>query len=882
MTQSVPLRSETICTTCPYCGVGCGIRATPDGRGGVTVAGDPAHPANFGRLCSKGSALGETMGHEERLLTPRVNGAAATWDAALARVADTFTQTIAEHGPDAVAFYVSGQLLTEDYYVANKLIKGFIGTANIDTNSRLCMASTVAGHKRAFGTDTVPGTYEDLETAELVILTGSNLAWCHPVLYQRLAAAKAARPTMRVVVIDPRRTATCDLADMHLALAPGSDVALWNGLLTEIARQDAANHAFLSAHVEDSDAAFDAARDSDPSETGLTNDQLSAFYALWLSTERTVTVFSQGVNQSSSGVDKVNAILNCHLATGRIGRPGMGPFSVTGQPNAMGGREVGGLANMLACHLDLENAEHRTAVRSFWDAPAMPEAAGLKAVDMFNAVAEGRIKALWIMCTNPAVSMPDADAVRDAIKACDFVVVSDVTAQTDTARFADVLLPATGWGEKDGTVTNSDRTISRQRALLPPSGEARHDWDIISDVGRRMGWTRAFDYASPAEIFREHAALSGIAGKLGKDFDISGLSDLSDERYAALSPTRWPVTDTRQGGRFFADGAFFTSSGRGRMLPLSPRAPAAAPTAEWPLRLNTGRIRDQWHTMTRTGLSPRLMGHIAEPFVEVHPQDATRLGLTASGIAELTSPTGRARLRVLITDRVRPGALFVPMHWTGETASAARIDALVPPVTDPISGQPESKAAVVRAEAWPAQWYAYGVSRSKPQPETGYWARARVADGWQVEMAAVAAPDIEAMARALFGLPRAATALSFEDPARGTSRIAFTLGDQLVAALFAAPEPVALARGAVAAALAMPVDSGVLAGRAPADRPDPGATVCACLGIGVNTIVGTILEGGLLSVDEVTAALGAGGECGSCKPELAALIAAHATRVAAE
>ncbi len=892
MKDVAPAPTDAICTTCPYCGVGCGVRATPDGTGGLTVRGDPAHPANSGRLCSKGSALGETVGLEERLLTPRVDGADTSWDIALGRVADTFRRTIAEHGPDAVGFYVSGQLLTEDYYVANKLIKGFIGTANIDTNSRLCMASTVAGHKRAFGTDTVPGVYEDLETADLVVLTGSNLAWCHPVLYQRLAAAKAARPHMRVVVIDPRRTATCDLADIHLALAVGSDVALWNGLLARIAERDAIDHDFLRAHVEGADAAISAAAMTDTHETGLPARQLTAFYDLWIDTERAVTVFSQGVNQSSSGSDKVNAILNCHLATGRIGKPGMGPFSVTGQPNAMGGREVGGLANMLACHLDLESAAHRAAVRTFWDAPAMPEAAGLRAVDMFEAVADGRIKALWIMCTNPAVSMPDADAVRAAIAGCDFVVVSDVTARTDTAHLADVLLPATGWGEKDGTVTNSDRTISRQRAVLAPVGNARHDWQIIADVGRRMGWRSAFDYGSPAEIFREHAALSGIAARLGRDFDISGLSDLSDGAYAALKPTRWPVTSRQPSagpgkgagsdGRFFADGQFFTPSGRGQMLALTPRAPASAPSPDWPLRLNTGRIRDQWHTMTRTALSPRLMGHIAEPFVEIHPRDADRLGLAAASIVELTSPTGRALLRVLVTDRVQPGTLFAPMHWTGETASAARIDTLVPAMTDPVSGQPESKAAVVRATPWTAAWFAYGVSRARPEPDAGYWARSRIAEGWQVELAAMEVPELEGMARALFGLPEVATAITFEDPGRGTARIAFTQDGALVAALFAAPEPVALSRGAVAAALGAPAQSNVLAGRAPADRPDPGATVCACLGIGINTIVGAILEHRLVTVADVTAALGAGGECGSCKPELAALIAAHPARVAAE
>ncbi|MCB1329817.1 MAG: nitrate reductase, partial [Maritimibacter sp.] len=730
-------------STCPYCGVGCGVLLTPDGSGGLTVKGDPDHPANLGRLCSKGTQLGQTIGLDDRLLAPRVNGAEASWDTALDLVAEKFSAAIRDHGPDSVAFYVSGQLLTEDYYVANKLMKGFIGSANIDTNSRLCMASSVAGHKRAFGTDTVPGTYEDLDEADLVVLVGSNLAWAHPVLYQRLLRAKKARG-LKIVVIDPRRTASCDGADLHLALAPGSDVALFNGLLDEIAARGLVDEAFLE-NIEGADEAFAAAATTDLGVTGLPAKDLAAFYDLWCATEKVVTVYSQGVNQSTSGTDKVNAILNCHLATGRIGKPGLGPFSVTGQPNAMGGREVGGLANMLACHLDLENAEHRAAVGGFWGTTALPDTPGLKAVDMFRAVGQGRIKALWIIHTNPAVTLPDADRVRDAIGACAFTVVSDITAATDTARLAHVLLPATGWGEKSGTVTNSDRTISRQRPLLPGPGQARPDWDILADVGRRMGWTRAFDYQSPAEIFREYAALSRFGGTFGRDFDISALAGLSDSAYDALAPTRWPVTAARQGGRFFADGRFYTATGKGRMLPLHHRPPAAATSPKRPFRLNTGRLRDQWHTMTRTAKSPRLSAHLPEPFLEIHPTDAARLGLGPAALVEVASDHGSCILRARITDAVRPGEVFAPMHWTGETAPSARIDALVAPHTDPVSGQPESKAAAVSVAPFKTGWYGFAVAASAPQvtAELGaeYWALARTEHGYRAELAGRDAPD---------------------------------------------------------------------------------------------------------------------------------------------
>ncbi len=868
---------NSVRSTCPYCGVGCGVLLTPDGAGGLSVKGDPDHPANYGRLCSKGSALGETVGLDHRLLAPRIHGRKADWDDALDLVAGRLTDAIEKHGPDAVAFYVSGQLLTEDYYVANKLMKGFIGSANIDTNSRLCMASTVAGHKRAFGTDTVPGTYEDLEAADLVVLVGSNIAWNHPVLYQRLLAARKTRGT-KIVVIDPRRTASCEGADMHLAIAPGGDVALFNRLLAASCDGGALDKAFLQ-YTDGLDDALKAAR-ADTGEIGLSGAEIRTFTDLWIKTERVVTVFSQGVNQSSQGTDKVNAILNCHLATGRIGKPGCGPLSVTGQPNAMGGREVGGLANMLACHLALENADHRVAVQSFWQAPQMPDRAGLKAVDMFRAVGDGRIKALWIIHTNPAVTLPEADAVRDAIARCDFVVVSDITARTDTARLAHVLLPATAWGEKDGTVTNSDRTISRQRAVLAAPGSARADWAILAEVGRRMGWCHAFDYERPAEIFREHAALSGIAGRFGLDFNISVLADLDDTGYAAMPSTRWPVAQKR-GGRFFGDGRFFHSDGKARLVPVTSSPPAAALTTEQPFRLNTGRLRDQWHTMTRTGLSPRLSAHMAEPFLDIHPQDAHRLGLAKAEIAEVSNPFGRALLRVRIAPSQRSGEVFAPMHWTGETAPCARIDALVPGICDPISGQPESKAATVAIQPFAAAWYGFAVASCNFTPACDYWARTTTTAGCRAELAGrTAVSDWDAEARMLFGLPNA-HATTVSDTARGSARVALFEGGRLIAALFVSRVPVAVMRDYLAR-LPGTCASNVLTGLRPADQPDPGPMLCACFGVGVNTIVSAIETKGLVTVEEVGDILQAGTNCGSCRPEIADLMARNRMRTAAE
>ena len=705
-------------TSCPYCGVGCGVIADRDAAGAVTVRGDPLHPANFGRLCAKGSALAETIGLEGRLLAPVVNGQETGWDTALDHVADGFSRAIHEHGPDSVAFYVSGQILTEDYYVINKLAKGFIGTANIDTNSRLCMASSVAGHKRAFGSDTVPGCYEDLETADLLVLVGSNAAWCHPILYQRMVAAKANNPACRIVVIDPRRTATCEDADLHLPLRSGSDSVLFNGLLAHLASRDAIDSAFVDGSTTGAEAALRQVAGQTVAQTaeicGLAESVVALFFDWFAKTERVVTLYSQGVNQSSSGVDKVNAIINCHLLTGRIGRPGMGPFSLTGQPNAMGGREVGGLANQLAAHMEIENPQHRDIVQRFWQSPIIADKQGLKAVDMFDAIADRRIKAVWIMSTNPLVSLPDADRARRALDACDLVVVSDCMRHTDTTRHAHVLLPALTWGEKDGTVTNSERRISRQRRFLPAPGAARADWQTVCDVAQRMGFS-GFDYPNVAAIFREHARLSSFENEGTRDFDLSALNTLDDRAYDALTPIQWPVTREYPTGtpRMFETAKFFTADRKARFVPVTPRAAVNATSRDYPLVLNTGRVRDQWHTMTRTGKSARLLAHVFEPCAEFHPDDARMAGVENGGLARLTSPWGEMVARVVVTAEQRRGCVFVPMHWNGEYAGDGRVNALVNPATDPISGQPESKHTPVRAATYLPKWHAFILSRQE-------------------------------------------------------------------------------------------------------------------------------------------------------------------------
>ncbi len=867
-------------TTCPYCGVGCGVIATPRGDGSVAIAGDLDHPANFGRLCSKGAALGETLSLDDRLRTPIIDGEHADWDAALDLVASRFSEAIAEHGPDSVAFYVSGQILIEDYYVANKLMKGFIGSANIDTNSRLCMASSVAGHRRAFGADTVPGLYEDIEEADLVVLVGSNLAWCHPVLFQRLQSAREKHGT-RIVAIDPRATATTEAADIHLAIAPGADVALFNGLLAYLAEAGRLDAGFIADHTSGFASALDEARrfglDALTEATGLTPQELRAFCDLFARHERVVTIYSQGVNQSSAGTDKVNAIINCHLATGRIGRPGMGPFSVTGQPNAMGGREVGGLANMLTAHMELGNPEHRRLVQAFWSSPKIADQPGLKAVDMFRAVEDGGIKALWIMGTNPVDSMPEADRVRAALKACPFVVVSDVIARTDTTEVADVLLPALAWGEKEGTVTNSERRVSRQRAFLPPPFEARADWRQLAEAAQRMGFP-GFGYQSAHEIFAEYCALTALENDGSRDLDMGAHADISPEAYAELAPFSWPAPkgEAPRERRFFADGRFYHPDGRARFVVTPVRAPASACDVRYPLVLNTGRIRDQWHTMTRTAKTPRLTAHIGEPFVEIHPDDALRLGIRAAYLVTVHSPRGEAVLRAVVTPRQRRGSLFAPMHWTGQYASAGRIDALIGPAADPISGQPELKFTPVAAHRYPAKWFGFAVATAHPGPASGYWALAPLASGWQIELAGLAEPaDWPQFARETLACDDAVEWLAYGDANTGRRVFAAFQGERLVGAFFVAREPVAVARSFIAGQLGKTLSAQdrlrLLSGRPGPEARNRGATICACFDIGRNEILDAIL-GGCSSVASVGKRLKAGTNCGSCRAEIARLV----------
>ena len=883
--------NTSVKTTCPYCGVGCGIEATVNqSRHKVEIRGDRSHPANYGRLCSKGSALGETVTLSGRLLQPRIYGRDTAWNEALDIVADTFRNIIEHHGPEAVALYGSGQLLTEDYYVANKLMKGFIGTANIDTNSRLCMSSSVSGHKRAFGSDSVPGCYEDLELAQMIVLIGSNAAWCHPVSFQRIRAAKTANPDLKIVVIDPRRTSSSDIADLHLPVASGSDALLFNGLLRYLQEQNFVHQDYIECHTEGYADALERAAGAEMDQVAhqcrLPLEDLQLFYRWFGEHERVVSLYSQGINQSSSGTDKVNSIINCHLATGRIGKPGMGPFSLTGQPNAMGGREVGGLANQLAAHMELSSPDDVERVGRFWGSRTIARKPGYPAVELFDAIHDGKVKAVWIMGTNPVVSLPNADKVKEALRRCEFVVISDCMANTDTTAFAHVLLPALGWSEKDGTVTNSERRISRQRALFSPSGQAKPDWWIITQVARRLGFEKAFPYQNAVEIFREHAALSGFENDSAqglRDFDISAFAGISEQDYDRLEPVQWPVNQVYPKGRarLFGDGHFFTASGKARFIAVKPSPPVNHPDARYPLILNTGRLRDQWHTMTRTALAAKLNQHRPEPFAEVNPVDVERYGLAPNSLAMIESKWGSMLARVFVTETQQQGNLFVPMHWTGQFATRGRVGALVNAVVDPVSRQPESKHTPVNIEPYQAAWYGFILSRREfPIRDIDYTVKIKGDKFYRFELADKFLPDNWqewAKQRLIAEHLKNADWIEYDDSGTGDYRVAYFVNNELDSVVFIASHYELPDRGWLTSLfdkteLDQQTRKTLLSGLSPVGEEDKGPIVCACFNVGEKTIRSVIREKGLKTVKEVGDCLKAGTNCGSCIPEIKAML----------
>jgi assimilatory nitrate reductase catalytic subunit len=854
-------------TTCPYCGVGCGVEINALN---APVSGDRQHPANLGRLCVKGSALGETLAHDGRLLWPQINGQRVSMDAALDHVATGFRRIIDQHGPQAVAFYGSGQLLTEDYYTANKLMKGFIGAANIDTNSRLCMASAVVGYKRAFGADAVPCCYEDLEQADLVVLVGSNAAWAHPVAWQRLVQAKADRPEMQLVVIDPRRTASADIADLHLALQPGSDSALFAGLLNWLAEHGGIDTNMLP-HLSHVDATLAACKAWDVAAVAqacqLSESDILTFWQQFTVQPRVLTLWCMGINQSQTGSDNNNAILNAHLLSGKIGHAGSGPFSLTGQPNAMGGREVGGLANQLAAHMGF-SVEEVDRVGRFWGSAGVAKQPGLTAINLFNAIACGDVKAVWIMGTNPAVSMPEGNRVAQALANCELVVVSEVSAHSDTARYANVLLPAQAWGEKNGTVTNSERRISRQRSFIAPAGEAKADWWLLAQVAQRLGFGAAFAWQHPSEIFAEHAALSGFENHGTRAFDISALAGITREQYDQLAPVQWPINALAPSGtaRLFADRRFYHPDGKARLLP--PTMPVKNVTNEqYPLLMNTGRIRDQWHTMTRTGNVPRLMQHYDEPFVTLHPFDAAAHGLSQGDVTRVQSALGWWSGRVMIDNGLKRGQLFVPMHWTRQFSGQANVDGLVAASCCPDSGQPALKQTAVRLQPLRPAWQGWlWLPHIITPPQLLYWSRAPQPGVQRYVLAG--STNASEWLMALPGM----SGLHWQQAQAGQQL--HMLGwrdDRLACAFYAAPWLPAIDSQFVTQAFSHSPESAqqrhALLGGRPMQGASHGRTLCSCFGVD-EVAIRRAIEQGCDSTTALGATLKCGTNCGSCIPEL--------------
>ncbi|UTW07598.1 nitrate reductase [Pseudomonas benzenivorans] len=895
--------NQITASTCCYCGVGCGVLIEHDGEKILGVKGDPSHPANFGKLCSKGSTLHLTGDLDARGLYPELRlgkdlaRTQTDWDSALDHAASVFAETIREHGPDSVAFYVSGQLLTEDYYAFNKLARALVGTNNLDSNSRLCMSSAVVGYKRSLGADAPPCNYEDIEQSDCVLIAGSNMAYAHPVLFRRLEEAKARRPEMKVIVIDPRRTDTCELADLHLAILPGTDVALFHGILHILLWEGWIDRDFIEAHTEGFEALKKLVRDYTPGNVadicGIALEQLQACAELIGRAPSFLSLWCMGLNQSSAGSAKNSALINLHLATGQIGKPGAGPFSLTGQPNAMGGRETGSLSNLLPGHRDAANPEHRAEVAGYWGVDGLPDSTGLTAIELFDAVASGKIKALWIACTNPAQSLPDQNKVHQALAACPFVVVQEAFFTTETCRYADLLLPAASWGEKHGTVTNSERRLSHVRPAVPAPGQARADWAITTDFARRLearlrpGQPSLFTFDRPEALFEEYKQLTQ-----GRDLDLSGLSyALIDQ----LGPQQWPFpAGARQGtARLYGDGRFPTASGRAHFHADPYRAPKEKREARFPLTLNTGRLRDQWHGMSRTGTAARLFGHAPEAALSLHPDELRRRRLQAGDLVKVRSRRGSLILPVQGDEAVRSGQAYLPMHWGDRFLKGLGTNVLTLPAFDPLSKQPELKHAGIEVEKVELPWQLFALVEGDVQQR--FSALRPLFDGFAyaslsltgrerpallIRAASAVAPQAELLARidALLNVVEGPV-LAYDDPRRTVGK-RVRIEDGRITAIRLAGETAArdwlhnlwhegradadLRRWLLAPLSTPPGGTGA---------QNVAKTLCNCLNVSQDAVCAGIARG--LDLNGLKQELQCGTSCGSCVPEIKRLLASR-------
>jgi len=889
--------TRTVNSVCSYCGTGCGIRLESDGQRIVSLAGDEKHPTNQGKLCSKGRELHHTVRTEDRLLRPKLRTsldapfAPVDWDTALDHGARKFAEIIREHGPDAVAFYISGQLLTEDYYVFNKLMKGFIGSNNIDTNSRLCMSSAVAGYKRAFGADGPPGCYADIELAESFFIIGANPAYAHPIVFRRLEAAKEANPDVKIVVADPRRTDTCSIADLYLPIKPGTDVPLLQAMLNVLFWEGLVNQDYIEAHTCGFETISEQVRGMTPRKAaGICGVDAADIVqaALWFAENKTISFWCQGMNQSTSGTDKSNALTNLHLATGQVGQPGCAPFSLTGQSNAMGGREVGGLANMLAAHRDYTNASHRDEVAQFWGVDSISEKPGLTATELFDALESGKVKAVWIACTNPIVSLPDAGRAEEALRKAELVMVSDAYHPTDTTRFAHILFPAAGWAEKEGCVTNSERCITHLQQALPAPGQTRPDWKITRDFALRLGqclgrdWQHAFAYEKSEDVFLEHCALTR-----NMDIDITGLSyDILDE----YGPQQWPYpegAEPENEKRLYADGCFETDNQKARFIDVVYRPVAEATDEDYPLSLTTGRIRDQWHTMTKTGQVPSLMQHLPLPRLQIHPELAACRAIEEEDLVRVTSRRGEVIVPVQFSRDIRPDTLFLPMHWGRMTACKGRANSLTLAAVDAVSKQPEFKHTAVQLEGFEPAWrgvmlmagsklelgrqmiegYTYGVvsCAGSDHPVTS------------VDLACTKPLVVSKYKRLdqMLEQGRSIETLTYSDRKHGINRKAWLSDGRLMAVRWVGgdiQQAQWLRKLMLEGRDVGELRPYLLAPGGPVNKTDTkGTIICACNNVGELELQAAIKDGAD-SVDAIKACTMAGTGCGSCVPEIKRLL----------
>ncbi len=690
-------------SVCPYCGVGCGILVGAKGGKVHKVRGNPDHPANFGLLCAKGVTLPQILQTSDRLTQPQIRQSrsddfvVSNWDQTLAFLAKKIKSTVERCGPDSFAFYISGQLLTEDYYVINKFAKGFLGTNNVDSNSRLCMASAVAGYSTSLGADGPPACYEDIELSDCFFLIGTNTAACHPVTFQRIKNRKSKSPDrVKVIVADPRKTRTADIADLYLALKPGTDVALLNGMLHVMQKEGLLDEKFIQEHTNGWEELEALLKNYPPEEAaricGLTADEIRQAALLFGRSKSALSFWSMGLNQSTSGVSKNNAVINLHLATGKIGTPGSGPFSLTGQPNAMGGRETGGLAHLLPGHRMIVNEQHRAQMESFWKIPKgrINPKPGLTAVELFHRLQEGQVKIVWIIATNPMVSMPNLNLVRTALQKAELVIVQDAYHPTETTCQAHVILPAAQWSERDGTLTNSERRISYLEKVVDPPGESKPDWKIVCELASKMDFEKDFLFQNASEVYEEYKQSTQNTG-----IDVMGVSHERLKKQFIQWPC--PTEDSTGVARLYADRRFPTPDGRARFLARSFRAPKETIDKDFPMILTTGRVRDQWHTMTRTGKIDSLLKADPYAFVEVHSADAETLNIFEGDFVQVVTRRGAARAPARVTRGIQPGVCFMPFHWGGLFGEAAVNEATFE-AFDEISKQPELKYCACRIE----------------------------------------------------------------------------------------------------------------------------------------------------------------------------------------